>query len=161
MTLRPRGRRGTLWVETCTSPLSPQEPAAENSVQTGACVSAVRKQTKQTQRTQESRARADHSGVSVSTPSPGPATLSERLTAPCHGARFLSSSCFPSLSTATDSKEQFERSVWMKWLDYNRETIGGIKSMVFPVTGAHWEVWVPAGIITEADSSRSLLKREQ
>lgn len=161
MTLRPRGGRGTLWVETSTSLLSTQEPAAENSAQTGACLSAVRKQTKQMQRTQESRARADHSGFSTSTPSPGPAMLSGRLTAPCHSFRSLSSLCFPSLSTATDSKEQFERSIWMKWLDYNRETIGGIKSMIFPATGAHDEVWVPAGIITEAGISRSLLQREQ
>lgn len=36
-----------------------------------------------------------------------------------------------------------------------------MESIIFLVTGAPFEVGAPAGIITEADISRSLFKREE
>ena len=131
----------TLGTEVYSSLCPFRAPAAENNAQTGSvCLWPAGKLNKHTKCLIPGREQKappphhDHSLVFPPTHPPlGQPPLSGSLTALCYCSCFPSSLCSPSLSLVivihqlclpTHTKAQFERSIWMKWLDYNRETIG-------------------------------------
>lgn len=147
--------RDALGTEVYPVPCPHKAPAAENHVETGECLpfylQPEGKLNKHAEHMNEEPTDAPPPflitrWISTYKSSPGPATAFSKADSsaccPCFSPSpgQLWSRPTSTAASLTHSKEQLEKSIWMKWLDYNGETIGWIKSIISLVTGAHFEV---------------------